>query len=334
MEVNNRLVHADLCRFLACCGVILGHCSDGFVKNYIDLPLNEWLYSHFWGSLSRIASPLCILLSGSLLLKPNSNTITIYEVKRRLFRILIPLCTWVIVYITIIAWKQGYFLLDYNMQQLGHLWFILMMAGLYIFLPIFKILFDGLSKNPQMIYYFCFLWIVITCIPIHVNLEILGWIKQPTLFLYGGYFLIGSFAVHIVKDLWSFKMWVILYLSGFVFTFLSVWYSSFQANTTIITNYSLLGVNTAISAIAAFMLLLRVNRLPILLTKTLTFVSDKAFIIYFTHGLILHILYPILIEHKSYGVFLIPIWAAITFIICLGIATVLRYIPKSKLLFG
>ncbi|RZI45369.1 acyltransferase [Candidatus Finniella inopinata] len=334
-NTGNRLVFADLCRVLACFGVIVGHCSDGFVRNYIDLPLNDWLCSHFWGSVSRISSPLCILLSGSLLLKPN-GTITFQDMKRRVLRILIPLGVWSCVYLCLVAWREKVspFGLNFNQPEMGHLWFIYMMMGLYLFLPIFKALFDGFSNQRTFIYYFCFIWMAITCIPIHYPIEIFGWIKQPYFLGYGGYFLIGAFIAHVVKDFGSSRVWTALYIIGLSFTFFSVWYASFKAHTTVHDNYSLFSLSTTIAAISAFVLLSRVRSVPKILANLLAFISDKAFIIYFLHGFVLSFLHPIIIGNRTSIILLLPCWILATFVTCLGCGTILRYFPKSKLLFG
>ena len=154
---DNRFAFADLCRVLACFGVILGHCCDGFVRNYANLPLRYWLYAHFLGSISCMAAPLFVLLSGSLLLKPQ-GTFTFQDMKRRLIRILVPLAVWSFVYLCFLACRRSpLFQLQFNQPEMRHLWFVYMMVGLYLFLPIFKAIYDAFSTQHTLVYYFCFI---------------------------------------------------------------------------------------------------------------------------------------------------------------------------------
>lgn len=149
MKRNQNL---DLIRILAGILVICIHSSDSFVNYPTIFGGLSWWVANIVNSLARISVPLFIMISGSLLLPIPSNMSSSYFIKRRLNVILLPFIFWSFVYIaydwillghtyTLTKIAQAYFF-----GSLGPLYFLLVIAGIYISAPIFS---NIISKNNQ-----------------------------------------------------------------------------------------------------------------------------------------------------------------------------------------
>lgn len=136
----------DPARVIAIFTVVLLHVSVAAVK--VEPGTFEWWVGNFYDSFSRWCVPVLVMISGYLLLDParHEGTRTFY--RKRAARILIPLLFWTAFYL---AWRvlRGYYkhepvaALDLlqsviNGYPYGHLWFLYMIVGLYLFTPFLR----------------------------------------------------------------------------------------------------------------------------------------------------------------------------------------------------
>lgn len=136
---SERIVWIDWLRVTACFLVMVVHSSEPFYLNGYD-PLILTPADLFWVSLldsaSRMAVPLFIIAS-SCLLFPLSYTAGEFW-RRRARRLLVPFILWSLVYA--LAWGNPVsnlkdLMLNFNFSA-GHLWFVYMLVGLYLIMPL------------------------------------------------------------------------------------------------------------------------------------------------------------------------------------------------------
>lgn len=108
----------------------------------------------FFDSVARACVPLFVIASSYLLLPLHSSTPVFF--RRRLIRVLVPFAIWTTVYA--IAWGEPVvnfrsLLLNFNYSA-GHLWFVYMLMGIYLLLPILTPWATKVSKR-QLLFYLC-----------------------------------------------------------------------------------------------------------------------------------------------------------------------------------
>lgn len=159
----------DLLRIIACFGVIVSHCCDGFVAEFeADRP--AFLTGVFSGSLVRPCVPLFVMMTGVLLFPVRTDTIAFY--RKRIGRILYPLVFWSIllpilffIYFNYInpdtlnptislpqhdlhsLWIKLYtWIFNFNFDTVP-MWYLYMLIGLYLVMPIFSSWLQNASRK-------------------------------------------------------------------------------------------------------------------------------------------------------------------------------------------
>lgn len=143
----------DILRCVAAILVIAIHASAWPFSQYNGV----WKASLIIDSFSRCAVPLFFMLTGYFLLCGKQETLSQF-ISKRFLRIFLPFVMLVFIY--------GCFK-DYTITELirrafvqgdldFHLWYIYTIIGIYIFIPIVKVLF--LCKEYKLINYYLFIW--------------------------------------------------------------------------------------------------------------------------------------------------------------------------------
>lgn len=200
MQTENRTMWFDNLRAIAIIGVIGIHVSSAYnelsVTNY-----NFWI-TNIFNSLSRFGVPVFVMLSGALLL-PKEEPIGLF-LKKRLLRIILPLIFWSFAYISnslINDLKKGINLnVEYIARQvfihfrdgsIPHFWYIYMIIGLYLFIPIIGKWIRNSTENETL--YFLVIWFIVLI----VNQPYISKIKPAIDFSYFsgylGYLVLGHY---------------------------------------------------------------------------------------------------------------------------------------------
>ena len=195
----------DLLRLLSLLGVIVIHlCSSA----WNDLPVSslDWQALNLYDGLFRFSVPCFVMISGALMLSPERSLPLAELWKRRIPRLGVAWLFWTLVY-------AGRFLLQYILNgdpaelsafwnAMGgrqyHLWFMGMILGLYILLPILR----PLAEDRKLLKYFLLLSFLVSILiptlamidPIAVPLT--GFIDRFMLHLplgFSFYFLLGYY---------------------------------------------------------------------------------------------------------------------------------------------
>ena len=181
---REQIAWIDLLRVAACFLVVVSHACDPFVGQ-LDNNRYEFLSGAMIGSFVRPCVPLFVMMSGVLLLPINMDMLSFY--KKRTKRLLIPFVFWSIMlpvlyfvyvnsgiemtspniitedYTLSLTLKKFYtFIFNFNYDTIP-LWYVYMLIGLYLFIPIISAWLRQATKRE--IQYFLGIWIVSMFIP-------------------------------------------------------------------------------------------------------------------------------------------------------------------------
>lgn len=220
----NREVWIDYLRVTACFFVMMTHCCEPFYlggEGSLILTQSDGVWVSILNSFTRACVPLFVVAS-SYLQFPLHYTGGVFA-RRRATRILIPFAFWSIVYAMVWGNPIDNFkdlLLNFNYAA-GHLWFVYMLIGLYVLMPILSPWADKVKKQELLIY--IAIWLFTTTIPL-----IRQWIGGIAPVIYGPTG-IPNFAKY---PLWGEASWntygAFYYLSGFIgYLFLGLYFRKF-----------------------------------------------------------------------------------------------------------
>lgn len=261
MIQKDRLVWCDALRLLAFFMLLCCHAADPFYAAAayansgasVDAELMQWGFR--WGSLVRPCVPLFVMLTGVLSLPVSGSMESFY--KKRIPRVLFPFLIWSVIYY-LTPWMTGVLGMDSSVvyklfswaesdsQSLTdgltlvsripyafsfiacHMWYIYMLIGLYLYLPIFSAWVEKATKRQKEI--FLFIWALSTMLPYfneYVSRYAFGTCEWNSfgLFYYfagfSGYMLLGHYMQHYIHWSWNKTIAVALPLliGGFLITY-------------------------------------------------------------------------------------------------------------------
>lgn len=205
---KKRMVHYDLLRIIAAFSVVMLHSCAQFWDS-LDINSLEWKIADGYNAVSRFGVPVFVMLSGSLLLSKEYKL----DVKRLYTHNILRLVT------AYVFWSCMYGLLDcffFGFDSLGwkdilremlfgryHLWFLPMIIGIYMLLPILRVwVHNAEKKNLQ---YFLVLFFILKILvqtmreiwPSGTLAYVLGLTEIELACGYVGYFILGYYIAHI-----------------------------------------------------------------------------------------------------------------------------------------
>ena len=156
-----RDISYEIMRTVACIAVIAIHVFAGYFQMFGRINLSSWIYSDLIDSLSRFSVPLFVMITGALLLKKN---IGIKDALHRFIHIFFILIAWSAAYLVIVNIfinGQHYTILSVINQFTGnqiyyHLWYLYMLLGLYLVMPILSYFLVPYRKNVMKYYIYLF----------------------------------------------------------------------------------------------------------------------------------------------------------------------------------
>ena len=349
---NNGL---DLLRVLACYLVIQVHTGEFYYIGTGGTVLSG--DSPFWvgilNSLCRIAVPLFVMISGYLLLPVKEDMGTFF--KKRFTRVAIPFIVWCVLYAIYWAlkgqttWAQaGINILHIPLNfgvEVGHLWYIYMLIGLYLFAPIISPWIAVATRNNMRFY--LVIWAVTLCVPyIHLVFpQILGecyWNHTPMLYYFSGflgYLILGAYLKKFMpeKKAWYFPVGCLMIVVGYAVTaggFISLLDTPDVSKLELTWGFETL--NVAMMSLGVFLLLKDIhftNQSSVFVTG-ITDISKISYGIYLAHIMVLNFFYSFLNTMIIPIQLKIPLIAICTFIVTYMIIKMLSCLPKSKYIIG
>lgn len=213
LEKNqNREIWIDWLRVAACFLVMMTHSCEPFYlggEGSLILTRADALWVSFLNVLPRACVALFVVASSYLQFPLHYSTGIFF--RKRAGRILLPFLFWTLVYA--LVWGEPVqnfkdLLLNFNYAA-GHLWFVYMLAGLYLIMPLLSPWAEKVGRRELQVY--LAIWLFTTLIPL-----IRQWAGGPAPVIYG-----PSGIPNAAKfPLWGEASWntygVFYYVSGFI----------------------------------------------------------------------------------------------------------------------
>ena len=166
-----RIFYLDVLRVIAILAVIMLHCSSNYVINY-KLGSIQFLLGDFFNSLSRIGVPLFVMISGALMLD-ETKELPISKIKNKIIKLVYLLAGWSFFYTSYIKVISPLFfthkevtiksILWHFLHGHYHLWYLYMLLGLYLLLPVLRLFVK--IENKKYIYYIIALSVLFQFMP-------------------------------------------------------------------------------------------------------------------------------------------------------------------------
>lgn len=150
-----REVWVDWLRVLACLMVMTVHSTEPFYlggEGSLVLTASDGFWAAFFDSVVRACVPLFVVASSYLQFPLRYPTGTFF--RRRAVRVLVPLAVWSVVYA--LVWGEPVqnfrdLLLNFNYAA-GHLWFVYMLFGVYLLMPLLSPWAEKVGKRELRAY--------------------------------------------------------------------------------------------------------------------------------------------------------------------------------------
>ncbi|MCI5563282.1 MAG: acyltransferase [Intestinimonas massiliensis] len=175
---QGRLAYADLLRVFACLAVIVVHVSGGWLES-LPAGTADWNLLNAWDCLAHWCVPVFVMCSGMFLLDPKKSLAWPHLLFRYLLRVAVALVFWGVVYALMnTALFRGLTLrgvLDaLYAVVLGsvptHLWFLYMVAGLYLLTPLLRAFVRG-ARRSDFHWFFLVVFLFVYVLPLFLRLR-------------------------------------------------------------------------------------------------------------------------------------------------------------------
>ncbi|MEA5616266.1 acyltransferase family protein [Cronbergia sp. UHCC 0137] len=211
----------DIIRVVATFTVLFIHITQYSVRTSTSLDI-AWWSLNIGQSLSIWAVPAFIMLSGALLLSPQSldeSPLVFY--KKRLLRIGIPLLFWGVVYFFLEKKWSPDISLEYLIDDLWHghiswhLYFLFAILGLYLLTPWLRLLIKKISTKREELILIIILLFITTCVDSYNQIfQLWKWHGTLRWVSYLGYYLVGRFLLcHTIDNI---RIFIILSVTGLI----------------------------------------------------------------------------------------------------------------------
>lgn len=335
-------LYIDILRIVACFSVIMLHAS---AQPWYSLPVDGigFKIANSYDALFRFGVPVFVMISGALFLAPDRE-ITIKKLYRHnILRLAVLYVFWSCLYGLMdcrgfdpagIGWKD---VLREMILGRYHLWFLPMILGIYVLLPILKVWINHASKKNIEYFLLLFFLCQILCETIRAiyssNMTdyVLNLFQPEMVCSYLGYFVLGYYLVHIGVE----KKWhKVIYggaLAGGVLNVLLGNFLAERAGEPTGAIYDSFGIFTALISVALMIWAKETfsrKKCGKKMEAVIRELSAATLGIYVMHVGLIEILEKYGIDSQRVPlIFGIPLLAMGSFVICFMISALLRRIP-------
>lgn len=343
-KIKNYDVSADIIRIIAAFFVVLSHATDRFVLYTVLKKSLAWNIIYYFNTLSHVAVPLFIMLSGYLILrKEKIENIKIFY-KRRFSRILLPFIFWTVVYTGYdISWDKTRLTAQYVLQRLWngdlwHLYFLIVILELYLISPILMRLTESLSTKNKAILFWSLIAFSILCSLLNIyNIDF----KRSSLTMFIPYISIFYAGAYLREVSIRKKYIPILLAIYFILPAIANHIGNGVLGAFIVLNYSPTLLPMTLSL---FLVLKNIRQsfkkqfLSGYAQKIIAFAASTTFGIFLVHALVLDKVFSYfhLLPWEIHAplVFYACLPAILTFVISFFVVIVIRRIPYGKSIVG
>lgn len=352
--MQKRILFLDDMRVIACFMVIMIHSCEFFFIDGSGIGIRNST-DGFWVSVIdsafRCSVPLFVMISAYLLVPIKGSVSEFF--RKRFVRVVIPFAIWSVLYAALpVAWgamtgqeaAASLSRLAFNFNDAsGHLWFVYMLIGLYLAMPVISPWLETTGKKGEQL--FLLLWLLSSFFP-YIR-EFAGpvygecyWNEFNSLWYFSGflgYVVLAHYLRHHLD--WSTRKQIIigtiLYLSGYFFT-ATIWYGRIGTAATLQElelSWRFCTPNVIAMSIGAFMVIRAVCSRRRNANKAVSEISRLSYGIYLMHIFVLNAVYSLLEGLMPTGITILAV-GTVTFLVCCGLAKLLSCLPHSKYIIG
>ncbi|MBE7398400.1 acyltransferase [Bacteroides fragilis] len=372
MELKKRenIGWIDLLRVLACFFVVFSHCCDAFIGQF-DANRESFLTGTFLGSLMRPCVPIFVMMTGVLLFPVRTDMGTFY--KKRIGRLIPPIIFWSLVlpvlyfvYLNYInpdtqnplismpdhsleaLWIKLYtFIFNFNFDTVP-LWYLYMLIGLYLVMPIVSGWLKKASKKELKL--FLSIWGVSLIAPYvkmfapmlgyqgnYGNMGLWGicdWNDYGTFYYFSGFigYLLLAYYLTRYPLKWSWKKLLGITIPMFLVGYLITSYGYVITQNHFPGNYAYLEIVWYFAGINVFMMtfpvFVIVQKIKVPSNRWLSHMASLTFGIYLSHYVFVFVAYDLLDKEQLPYIVRIISMACLVFLTCYAIVWLMS---KSKL---
>lgn len=288
--IDKRDERLEYLRVFSCIFVVLGHIANWYMREYPGLAMNSYICGLLLNGICRVSVPIFFMISGALLLEQATD----YKKNtKRLVSMLIKTVMWGTIFI---IWDYLYLGDMYDFKMIltlpvrVHFWYMYVMIGIYITIPLWQKLVSGDSK--VLLKYFAGVFFVITAINTVLHTQKVSVSYDVPLIgssCYAGYFILGYAIRHHIDEI-KIKKWIcvaVLAVSVMATTGLT-FYFSFKERAHVETFSDFRSIFIALASIAVFYLVMKKDNLKP--CPWIRIMSKHSFNIYMIHVFFLDIL--------------------------------------------
>lgn len=339
MSLNNkRIIQFDALRVIAALAVVWLHTSAQ--RFYECYPSTEWEARNIYDSLVRWAVPIFVMISGALFLVPQKKSEIRNLYTKNIVRIIRVFLFWSIIYITYDGIGEKGLVGFWGKIIMGpfHFWFLKMLIGLYISVPILR----AIVSNKKLEQYFICLSLI-TAFFIPMLFPLIGCFSNVARCFvekyyeeiglkialgYVGYFVLGHYlTINIVKEKVKKVLCILGILSIFAVNILTSFVSN-RVGTPYLFLYGNINIFTLFESVALFVVI-KDKQIAPRYHAVLINASKLSLGIYIIHPLVMEILFDLWEIDSSFlnPIYFIPFFASIVFVISFCVSFVLIRIP-------
>ncbi|MCW4000794.1 MAG: acyltransferase family protein [Candidatus Bathyarchaeota archaeon] len=345
-------IPVDLIRVVAIAGVLLLHAANDLTIQVLsNLEIWRWWIVDIYQSVGRMGVPLFVMLSGALLLAPSKHDEGLgVFFRKRFVRIGLPF----------LFWGLAYFLWDIYVEQQQatqsflvqgvltgpyfQFWYLYMLMGLYLLTPLLRLMVARMTDS--LFKYLMVIWFIGSALVPLIGL-LSNYQFNSNLFAvpgYVGYFVLGAYLVNVrVQRRYLVALLALGIASTAVLTF-QMARTVGGGQTFFFQEY--LSPTMILSSIAFFLLLntvkgptVAVSGAPSWRYRLLALISANTLAIYLFHMMIMETFWKGYLGLTFNGNTLnsivgVPLMAAISLLICLGVIVPLKKVPFVCKLIG
>jgi surface polysaccharide O-acyltransferase-like enzyme len=325
--------------------VIFLHVSAPFAASFDanDISFNWWVGNVF-NSFSRFCVPIFLMITGALMFSEKTSLIKFYL--KRLKRVLIPFLFWSCIYIALtlnVNYSTIYELLDFETfkyvlsllfagnQMSFHLWYVYMILGIYLFIPIVGTWVKESSNNELLIV----LTIWITSIILEYSM-----LKKLNIQLdlhyfsgYMGYVLLGYFLFRLNKKYIYFGFFLIIV--GFLTTLFGTYFICLKNGQFEHFFYENLSINVILLSAGIFLIIKSESINYLFPKQIISLVAEYSYGIYLSHILVLNLFSQLYLDGKTLNPILaVPLISFLCLFVSMLLIWVLKKIPYLKKIVG
>lgn len=339
---GKRMVHYDLLRILAAFSVVMLHSSAQFWYK-LDINSKEWVTANTYDALFRFGVPVFVMLSGAFFLSKERELSMKRLYTHNILRMVTVFVFWSCMYglrdCAYHDWTQDGWKDVIKEMVMGryHLWFLPMIAGIYVLLPILRVWVHNVGKRDLEYFLALFFVLQILCstlravfVSLYMN-YVLDMLRVDLVCGYIGYFVLGYYVSHVRIPAGYHRM---IYLSALPAAVLNVavgkWLS-YRAGVPKGDFYDSFGLFTFCIVLAVFLFFTEVMskiHYSEKARRVIREISGGTLGVYVMHvgmmEILMHLGFHSMMLPNVLG---IPVHAVLCFSACLAAASLLRRVP-------